>query len=159
MRVSVTVDDGHGGAGNPLELFRWLSMDPDLKTTARLTLRPAPPGPGEMGGAFEIVSAVLGHTLALSGLVVAVANWRATRGGDRAPGVRIERGGVVVEVRDGSPETVERITRALTAGAGGGEPDPAPGDDTPAAPGASGAPDTPEAPDPSDGADGRPDRP
>ncbi|MEU3601430.1 hypothetical protein ABZ714_22325 [Streptomyces sp. NPDC006798] len=155
MRVSVTVDDGHGGAGDPLELFRWLSLDPDLKTTARLTLRPAPPGRGEMGGAFEVVSAVLGHTLALSALVVAVANWRATRG-ERSPGVRIERDGVVVEVHDGSPETVERITRALTAGTGGGEPDTSARDDATAAPGASGAPDVPDTP---DGADGRPDRP
>ena len=64
-----------------------------------------------MGGAFEVINAVVADGIALGGLVVACATWRSSR--PAAPAVRIERDGVTITVEDGSPDTVNRIVDAL----------------------------------------------
>ncbi len=112
VRLLISVDGQDNDPHVSIELLRWLSRDPDLRTEASMSLVPATVRPGEMGGAFEAINAVLSSGLTLAGVVVSVASWRDSKGG-RGPLVRIERDGVVVEVHDGSVETVERIVRAL----------------------------------------------
>ncbi|MGW0712506.1 effector-associated constant component EACC1 [Streptomyces sp. NPDC002643] len=115
-RITVVTPDRDGGG--PSGLFRWLAQDPDVRSSAQLALVPASERAGDMGGAFEIINAVVANSLALSGVAIAAASWRETRA--PRPTVRIECAGVVVEVGDDSPETIARITRVLSEAAGAG---------------------------------------
>ncbi|MFG2289715.1 hypothetical protein ACGFOU_27040 [Streptomyces sp. NPDC048595] len=123
MRVEIIVDgddeEGSSSTASVTSLYRWLARDPDVAQQAEITLDPGPVGAGEMGGAFEVINAVLTHGIALSSLAVACATWRSSR--PTAPAVRIEIDGVTVTVEDGSPEAVRRIVDAL------GEPPGEPG--------------------------------
>ncbi|MGW1375198.1 effector-associated constant component EACC1 [Streptomyces sp. NPDC002446] len=115
MRVEIIVD-GDGAeltpaTGSLASLYRWLIQDPDVAQQAEVSLGTGPARPGAMGGAFEVINAVVTHGIALGSLAVACATWRAAR--PSAPAVRIERDGVTVTVEDGSPETVRRIVDAL----------------------------------------------
>jgi phage-related tail protein len=103
-------------------LYRWLVLDPDLRGHAKVSTAPAAPEAGHMGGALDTVNIVLGNTIALGNLLVAVAAWRGSR--RNPPEVRLERDGVAVTVRDASPEDVERILRILDSGERGGDSEP-----------------------------------
>ncbi|MFE0191052.1 hypothetical protein [Streptomyces sp. NPDC058989] len=115
MRVDIIVDgddeEADSSAASLTSLYRWLAQDPDVADQAEISLAPGRPGAGEMGGAFEVINAVLTHGIALGSLAVACATWRSSR--PTAPAVRIERDGVTVTVEDGSPEAVRRIVDAL----------------------------------------------
>jgi hypothetical protein len=115
VRVEIIVDGGDEEADSSTasltSLYRWLAQDPDVARQAEISLDPGPVGAGEMGGAFEVINAVLTHGVALSSLAVACATWRSSR--PTAPAVRIEIDGVAVTVEDGSPEAVRRIVDAL----------------------------------------------
>ncbi|MDR7276370.1 effector-associated constant component EACC1 [Catenuloplanes atrovinosus] len=113
FEVSIRVDDQPS-------LYRWLTLDPDVRRHATVTLPSAPPRPGGMGGALDVINVVLGNGIALSSLLVAVSAWRESR--PRPPVTRIERGDVSITIEDASPETVRRIVDAL------GDPPAEPGD-------------------------------
>lgn len=115
MECRITVGTPDGDGEDPAGLFRWLAQDPDVRSTAQLALVPARERAGDMGGAFEIINAVVANSLALSGVAIAAASWRETRA--PRPTVRIECAGMVVEVGDDSPETIARITHALSEAA------------------------------------------
>lgn len=132
MEVRLTFDDdargapagaAGGQAGHAASLYRWLSSDTELRGLAEVSVGSVPSPRGAMGGVPELLDVVLANSIALGGLVVAVATWRGSR--PQAPQVRIERDGTTVTVRDGSAETVERILRVLGTDASG----PAPGPD------------------------------
>ncbi|MFJ1744864.1 hypothetical protein ACIOJD_01280 [Streptomyces sp. NPDC088116] len=110
MQVDIIVD-GEGSDEFLTSLYRWLAQDPDVRYQARVSLSPRQTGPGEMGGALEVINAVVTNGIALGGLAVACATWRAAR--PAAPAVRIQRGEVTITVEDGSPDTVNRIVEAL----------------------------------------------
>ncbi|MFE4369113.1 hypothetical protein ACFRMN_12870 [Streptomyces sp. NPDC056835] len=114
MQVAIVID-GEADAESddqPLtSLYRWLTQDPDVSRHAVISLVPEESRAGDMGGAFEVINAVVAQGIALGSLAVACATWRASR--SAAPVVRLERDGVTVTVEDGSPETVTRIVDAL----------------------------------------------
>lgn len=118
--IHLTCDEGTQDGGGTMSLYRWLIADPELRGLARVSTAPVPSGEGHMGGATEIVNVVLGNTIALTNLLVAVAAWRDSR--PRSPQVRLERDGESITVSEASPETVERILRTWERGRGG-EPD------------------------------------
>ncbi|PGH50010.1 hypothetical protein [Streptomyces sp. Ru87] len=132
MQVQIVVD-GTDGDQSLTSLYRWLLQDPEVTRDAVVLPVADRPGTGEMGGAFEVLNAVLTHAVALGGLAVSCAAWRASR--PRAPVIRIERDGVTVTVEDGSPDTVRRVVEALD----GPEPRAAREEDGAAADGAHGA--------------------
>jgi Effector Associated Constant Component 1 len=102
--VSIRVDE-------PGSLFRWLTLDPQVRQEATVSLRPAPPADGEMGGALEVINVVLSNSIAVGGLLVAVSSWRKSR--PRPPKATLERNGVRIVLEDASPETVRRVVDAL----------------------------------------------
>lgn len=120
VEIQLTCDDGTQDGGSAMSLYRWLIADPELRGLAQVSTAPVPSRRGHMGGATEIVNVVLGNTIALSNLLVAVAAWRDSR--PRSPQVRLERDGESITVSEASPETVERILRSWERGRGG-EPD------------------------------------
>lgn len=94
-------------------LHRWLARDSDLAGIEH-ELAADKAEPGSMGGsAWEVINVVLSNTIALSTLLLTVANWRASRS-ERVE-VRIEYAGAVVTVAANSPEDVQRMVDALTA--------------------------------------------
>ena len=104
-------------------LYRWLAQDPDVRRDAKVTIvpAPAPPQPGEMSCALEVVNVVLGNAIALSSLVVAVASWIGSRKSASSPVVRIEREGVSVTISADSPEAIRNVLRELEGEPGGVE--------------------------------------
>ncbi|MFE0133356.1 hypothetical protein ACFWY6_17570 [Streptomyces sp. NPDC059037] len=120
MEVNVTFGDGTAGAEaeangaeSALSLSRWLMAEPELRGHARVSTRAAREARGHMGDGLELVNVVLANSIALAGLITAVAAWRGSR--PRPPQVRVERDGVVVTLRDSSPEQVEQILRMWNA--------------------------------------------
>ncbi|AJT62559.1 hypothetical protein T261_0870 [Streptomyces lydicus] len=123
MQVDIFVEPAAEGGSDDralTSLYRWLARDPDTAGHTTISLAPGAPGAGDMGGAFEVINAVVANAIALGGLAVACATWRDARPG--APVVRIERDGVTVTVEDGSPETVSRIVAALGQPPPGSQP-------------------------------------
>jgi hypothetical protein len=120
--ISLEVDD----EDSLRMLYRWLRED-EIRRAVPVTLTPTAPRPGEMGAAFEMISAVVSNGIALGGLLVAVASWRGSR--PRPPRVRIRHGDTVVEL-DGSPDEIRRVLDALDPP----QPDPEPPAEPEAAP-------------------------
>ncbi|MGI5243455.1 effector-associated constant component EACC1 [Dactylosporangium sp. CA-139066] len=96
-----------------LSLQRWLVGEPDV-VQSEIGLSTAAPRPGELGGAVEIISLVLGTGLSVGQLLLAVSNWRRTR--PVAPAViltRIDPDGVSVRIESADPAAVAAAARAL----------------------------------------------
>ncbi|MFE2498494.1 hypothetical protein ACFXKX_35460 [Streptomyces scopuliridis] len=114
MQVAIVIDGEGGGESDDqlsTSLYRWLTQDPEVSRHATISLVPEESRAGDMGGALDVINAVVTHGIALGNLALAVATWRASR--PAAPVVRLERDGVTVTVEDGSPDTVSRIVDAL----------------------------------------------
>ncbi|MEV6981269.1 hypothetical protein AB0M95_08415 [Sphaerisporangium sp. NPDC051017] len=105
-KITITLD------GDVADLYRWLRKDPEV--TRDVPVRPdeAADAPGEMGVTFEAVVAVVGDVLALGSLLFSVRDWRAAR--DPGPAVTFERNGVVITLKDDSPETIRHIMEVLS---------------------------------------------
>lgn len=143
MEVNLTFGDGTAGtdgahaagdetAASASSLYRWLVAEPELRGHAQVSTGARQPAPGHMGDGLDLVNVVLANSIALGGLVTAVAAWRGSR--PRPPQVRLERDGTVITLQDGSPETVERVLRLWNEDTGPGPatgpaPAPADGDD------------------------------
>ncbi|MEV0318291.1 hypothetical protein ACIBKX_08510 [Streptomyces sp. NPDC050658] len=130
MQVKVTFGEGAtdadaDGTESAASLYRWLMAEPELRGSASLSTGAERSAPGHMGDGLELVNVVLANSIALGSLITAVAAWRGSR--PRPPQVRLERDGVVVTLRDDSPEQVERILRMWNA-TGESSPVPADGD-------------------------------
>ncbi|MFJ9505956.1 hypothetical protein ACIRPZ_19355 [Streptomyces anulatus] len=122
MRVNVTFGEGTadgetGGAEAASSLRRWLMAEPELRGRAKFSPGAERPPAGHMGDGLELVNVVLANGIALGSLITAIAAWRGSR--SRPPQVRLERDGVVVTLRDNSPEQVEQILRMWNASAAG----------------------------------------
>lgn len=117
MEVILRIEDGAASApgadpaASAMSLYRWLVAEPELRGLAEVSTGSGQPGQGRMGGALDVIDVVLANGIALGSLITAVAAWRNAR--PRPPVVRLERDGMVVTLRDGSPEAVERILRSL----------------------------------------------
>jgi hypothetical protein len=110
--------DGDDEGQDLMSLYRWLTDDPDVTSQATLRIESRVATPGEMGGAFDAIIAVLSDGIALGSLIVAYQSWRDSR--PRQSSVSIEFHGAVVNLTDGTPETVKRIVEALSEQAGQG---------------------------------------
>lgn len=110
MRLGIEVLDDDG---RQLRALRsWLMRDPDTGK-ALLGLRGRHEQPGSMGsGSLDLIDVVLSNAVGLSGLLVAVAGWRQSRG--NRPQVRVEHQGVTVTVSGADPREIERLVRDLT---------------------------------------------
>ncbi|MFI8363566.1 hypothetical protein ACIGD1_25780 [Streptomyces sp. NPDC085612] len=97
------------------ELLRWLQADPEVRRVARLAVRQAKPGEGEMGFDAETISAVIGAAAGMGSLVVAVHTWvEARRNRLSGPSVRLEVDGHTVTLDGSDTDSVEAVVRALT---------------------------------------------
>ncbi|MFJ3790989.1 hypothetical protein [Kitasatospora sp. NPDC090091] len=109
MRLDISVTGDEDGVAVP-SLYRWLTADQDLKGCV-ISLGDDEPVANTMGPGLDLISVVLGNGIALGSLAISVANWRESRA--RLPEVRLVRGGTTVEVRDGTPQQVQRMLEAL----------------------------------------------
>jgi hypothetical protein len=115
MQLSVRVDarEGHPGA---LDLYEWLTRDPDVLRAAGPVLA-LDDEPDALGGP-EVIEFAVSNIVALANLLVAIASWRD----GRSPGAQvcIERDGVTLRVEHADPEEARRMFERLT---GADEPD------------------------------------
>ncbi|WP_432989008.1 effector-associated constant component EACC1 [Dactylosporangium sp. CA-233914] len=96
-----------------LGLQRWLLGEPGV-VQSEIGLSTAAL-PGELSGAVEIISLVLGTGLSVGQLLLAISNWRRTR--PEAPAViltRTDPDGVSVRIESSDPAAVAAAARALT---------------------------------------------
>jgi hypothetical protein len=110
IEVSIRIDDRDDQPTG--SLYRWLALDPQVRRETTVSIAPAPPGAGDMGGAIDVINVILSNSIAVGSLLVAVSSWRESR--PRPPTIRIERDGVSVTIQDASPETVRNVVEALT---------------------------------------------
>lgn len=106
MEIDIALGEGSTDASS---LRRWLMAEPELRSHAVVSVKPAAQEQGLMGGALDVVNVVLSNSIALGSLITAVAAWRGSR--PRAPQITLERDGSVVTLYDSSPELVDRILR------------------------------------------------
>ncbi|MFG3039874.1 hypothetical protein ACGFYZ_23560 [Streptomyces sp. NPDC048330] len=92
-------------------LARWLRDDDAIRTSALVKLTQAPPRPGEMGGAFDVVQLVVDSGFQLGNLALAYAAWRGSR--SRPSAVTVEHRGRRVTLDTTDPEEIARILAAL----------------------------------------------
>lgn len=114
MKLCISIDGDDEEA--LVSLQRWLASDPELSRSSTFRLVPAETSPEEMGGLFDLISAVVSDGTALGSLIMAYLSWRDSR--PHPPAVRIERDGVVVNLADYSPEMMSEVLEALTKDAG-----------------------------------------
>lgn len=102
------VDPGDGQA--VVSLYRWLSLDAAVARHAQVTVQSVGRQRSEMGGAFDVINAVLADAGAVAGigsLLVAYRAWRDTR--NKAPAFTIEKDGVTVVIDRGSEHEIQQI--------------------------------------------------
>ncbi|WP_458087571.1 effector-associated constant component EACC1 [Streptomyces malaysiensis] len=122
MQFRLRVDAAEGAPG-VLDLYRWLTEDPDAADAAELVLVDEGDHADTLGG-LEIISIVVSNLTALGNLLVAVATWRDARA--RGADTRVERDGVSLRVESSDPETIRRLLRQLESPEGSDGPeDPA----------------------------------
>ena len=95
-----------------LNLQRWLVGEPGI-VQSEIGLSTAG-RPGELSGAVEIISLVLGTGLSVAQLLLAVSNWRRTR--PAAPAIiltRLDPDGTSVRIESSDPAAVAAAARAL----------------------------------------------
>ncbi|CAG6392089.1 Flagellar hook-associated protein flgK [Actinacidiphila cocklensis] len=93
-------------------LLRWLRADESLAGRAAGRIRDgAPPQPGAMGLAFDVLQLTIGSGLSAGALAVSLAQWRDAR--RRPPGITLRRGQTTVEIPASGPVDVAALTRAL----------------------------------------------
>ncbi|MGW2783286.1 effector-associated constant component EACC1 [Streptomyces populi] len=111
MREFRVVLDGQGASEDLLGLARWLREDEFVGEAAKVTLPAAPPGPGHMGSAFDVIQLAVDSGFQVANLALAIAVWRRSR--PAPPVVAIERAGTRVEVTGDDPELIARVVGAF----------------------------------------------
>ncbi len=113
MQLQLRLEDSD--VDTALALRRWLSEEPAVRRHGQVLA--GTDAPGQLGGALELISVVLGTGLSVAQLVFAIAQWRQSRAD--APAVTVSRtgpDGVTVRIESSDPEAVARAVRALEAG-------------------------------------------
>lgn len=97
--------------GTGADLYRWLLDDPDLPRDASVTPAADGSAPGEMGLAFDVLNLVLPNSIALGGLMVSIATFRASQR-DRtgtAPQISVGHADTFVAVQGDGSEVLRRL--------------------------------------------------
>lgn len=114
FRVQVTADEMNPGT---LDLYQWLTDDPDVARTAELAL--AHDEQPDTLGTLEAIDIVVSNLTALAGLLVTVATWREARA--RGAETRVERRGVSLRIESTDPEEMRRLLQQLAGSDGPAE--------------------------------------
>ncbi|MCG0291106.1 hypothetical protein [Streptomyces sp. PSAA01] len=95
-------------------LYRWLRRDGEGLRAAGIAMGEpgAPPGPGEMGGTFEVVQFVFDTVFQSSALALAIASWRGTHSTARSA-VTIEGNGRRITLDSAQLLDAESVQRAI----------------------------------------------
>lgn len=109
LKIHVTGDEGGLGLTS---LYQWLIQDPDVRQSADLRLEPAAGETGEMGIAFDAITAIVSNGIALGSLIVAYMTWRDSR--VKSPQVSIQNTHIAFTLNDSTPETVSYLVEALS---------------------------------------------
>jgi hypothetical protein len=96
IRVSIADDDG----AEARALYQWLVAEPEIRRDGRPTAEEAGGGEGEMGGALEAISLIVGSGVSLGQLFVAIAAWRATRPRPHRVSVELPDRTIAIETSD-----------------------------------------------------------
>lgn len=106
FRLPDTPDDTNVG-----QLYDWLRRDRALRISSKISLLPAEPEPGDMGGALDAVQLVLDSGFQLASLAVAIVAWRQAC--EPRSAVTITRGDVEVRLRGAELDDVQAVLDAL----------------------------------------------
>ncbi|WP_413102642.1 effector-associated constant component EACC1 [Streptomyces sp. Inha503] len=122
MQFRLRVDAAEGSPG-VLDLYRWLTEDPDVAGAAEVALVDEEDRGDTLGG-LEAISTVVSNLTSLGSLLLAVATWRDARG--CGADTRVERDGVSLRVESTDPETIRRLLRQLESPVGSQPPEESP---------------------------------
>lgn len=118
LRLSIPGDDDGGGEPD-VEALRslrgWLAEEPMVRRYGEVHWSNAAP-PGELGAAIDVLTLVIGTGMSTLQLLLAVAQWRASR--PVPPTVTITRtepGGATVRIEATDPQTLAAAAEALEA--------------------------------------------
>ncbi|MGY1502827.1 effector-associated constant component EACC1 [Streptomyces sp. QTS52] len=123
LRLSVVGDEADDAytAKESASLYRWLTQDPQLRGTTRITRLPKESPSGAMGVDLDSVNVVLSNSLAAVNLLVtSVVGWRSTR--SRPAPVRIDQAGSTVTTVDGTSDGLRELPEGLDHGPGPDSP-------------------------------------
>lgn len=117
MRLRLSISDVHGEADvEALRSLRgWLADEPLVRQHGKVSWSNAAP-PGELGAAVDVLTLVLGTGLSALQLLLAVAQWRASR--PVPPTVTITRtepDGATVRIEATDPQALAAAAEALEA--------------------------------------------
>ncbi|MEU6299794.1 effector-associated constant component EACC1 [Streptomyces erythrochromogenes] len=119
LRLSVVGDEADDAytAKESESLYWWLTQDPQLRETTRITRIPKQSLTGAMGVDLDSVNVVLSNSLAaINLLVTSVVGWRSTR--SRPAPVRIDQAGTTVTTVDGTSDELRELPENLDHGPG-----------------------------------------
>jgi Effector Associated Constant Component 1 len=100
-----------------IDLQHWLAHDDRFPAPARQAqtepTRPARPG-GAMGTTTDVLQLVVGNAIALSQLLLSIAQWRRSRPQPPVVRVSVHRpDGVTVSIESDDPEAIAAVVREL----------------------------------------------
>ncbi|MFI6078978.1 hypothetical protein ACIA5C_46465 [Actinoplanes sp. NPDC051343] len=110
MRITIAAADDVQAT---LRLYRWLRDDENLAADSSVEMLDADDTPQGTMGAAEIIELVLTQGMALANLAIAYATWRQSCDDDETE-VTFSVDGGSITVKDGSPETIDRIIAQLS---------------------------------------------
>lgn len=96
-----------------IDLEHWLAHDDRFPAPARQA-QARQPAEGQLGTTVEVLQLVIGNAIALSTLLLSVAQWRQSR--PRPPEVRVSvhrPDGVTVSIESDEPEAIAAAVREL----------------------------------------------
>jgi hypothetical protein len=112
MRLKIVSADGN--ADEVVSLYRWLSMDPGVGSTATMSLDGCADESGGMCTGNEEINVVVANSLtAVSGFLGAVSHWRSTR--SRGAELNIEASTTVIAVGSEDPDELQGAAEQLLA--------------------------------------------
>ncbi len=110
--LTITVPDGD--EQRLTSLYQWLQQSPRVTANATVSLE-SEPAPGTMGDRLDRIS--VGVASGLAGVQIIIGAIGLWQGSQQAPApVDVRIGTVIVQVDGGTPEDVQRLKDALTAG-------------------------------------------
>ncbi|MFJ7912681.1 hypothetical protein [Kitasatospora sp. NPDC096204] len=111
MQVEVKVS-GDGQETELRSLHTWLGQDPQVRSSATLSLVERPAGAGAMGGWLDTLQIVTENGWSAASFVMTVVTWRQTR--PRPPKVIVRHGGIEVVLTEGTDAEMQQVIELLS---------------------------------------------